>query len=253
MINCLIIDDDKNICDELKKHFDSLSPDVYLVGIVDSFDKALTYSINKPVNLFFINPLLIDTKEIKLLNELSYSKSRSVFISENQEYALTAFKCNALSLISRPFTETKIENILKKYKRFYNKTGFYDIDDNKTSQKGHFIEDSTSQKKILFRDIVCFNVFNNICRFHLSTGMTKILDVPCKNPDFLLPETCFFKVDNKNIINLYHIKDISVDDMNYYVILTNKLKIMIDENIKNQIIKKIEKFSNRDKFSYSFS
>ncbi len=115
MMNCIIVDDEYPSIQELSyfiKNFSSIK----ILGEFDDSIKALEYVQKHTVDVIFLDinmPRLDGLAFSKVFNTMS-AKPVFIFISAYSEYALEAFEVAAFDYILKPYSETRIIDMLQR-------------------------------------------------------------------------------------------------------------------------------------------
>jgi len=103
------------------------------------------------------------------------------------------------------------------------------------------IEDSNSIFFIRFKDIIFFEKENNLTtKIYLKSGEIKYTDKPLKYfLDYIKMNPLFFNCNDCSFINLIHLQEYLRGDKEC-LIMTNNIKIMIDQDKTKAFMKKME-------------
>ncbi|HEY4543249.1 MAG TPA: LytTR family DNA-binding domain-containing protein [Tissierellaceae bacterium] len=206
MINCMIVDDEKPARDELKY---ILSKSDKITRIIEAKDgiQALKLLEKEKIDLLFLDIKMpqisgMDIAEILLFKE---DAPEIIFITAYDEYAIDAFKVNAIDYILKPVEEEKILNSINS--KFENK-------DNKNLLK--FIKEKSVNDKIsiyhnnkiipiYYKDILYITVedketyiYTNSCKYATNHTLNNIMEI--------LDEKMFFRSHKSFIVNIEKIE-----------------------------------------------
>jgi two-component system LytT family response regulator len=228
MIKTIIIDDDllhlkslETILDEHFKHIDIVATCSNVPDAVKKIDEL------KP-QLVFLDIEMSPYSGFDLLEMITERDFEVIFTTCYQKYAVQAIKASALDYIEKP---TNRENVAEALQRFKLKTGNTRI----TNLLSNFRLDHEDQRIALSdKNELNFYATNKIVRCETDNSYTNffILDENKKNgetikvvvskglaylEDFLVDKGFFYRVHNKHLINIYHIKKISKTQGGYLV------------------------------------
>ncbi len=114
MIRAIIIEDEKNTLDALKKMLQMLEPSIQIVGetgyIVDAVDLINTHQ----PQLIFLDIELEDGSGFDLLDKFENPNFKIVFTTAYNNFAIKAFKFSAIDYLLKPINPTELEQALTK-------------------------------------------------------------------------------------------------------------------------------------------
>ena len=122
-MNVFIVDDEPIARERLKRLLKEVG-NINIVGEADSKEKALAEVKDKEIDVIFLDIKLPDGTGLEIAKELIESKDNPpyiIFATAYGEFALEAFKVNAVDYILKPFTKEDVEKALDKIKNFENK------------------------------------------------------------------------------------------------------------------------------------
>jgi two-component system LytT family response regulator len=231
-IRSVIVDDELNCRDNLKMIIEDYCPELEVVGIADSAQKARELISSQHPDLVFLDIKMPKEDGFQLLQSIPDRKFSVVFTTAYNEYALQAFKADAVDYIEKPIGIDELKSAVKKVIRLNPSMG---LDYSATVE-------NTESKKTVFRDNEKislatrdgFTVVRNEEIIHLEASdnytMIYMTDnrkfLSCKNikvyEDSLNPEV-FFRVHKSHIINVkHHLKSFSRQDGNHVILSNNK-------------------------------
>lgn len=113
----LIIEDEINAAQELKRILQNLDASNEIIGMLDSVEASIEFlQRTAPPDLIFSDIQLADGMCFEIYKELPV-KSPIIFCTAYDEYMLDAFETNAVSYILKPITEQAVANAMEKFKR----------------------------------------------------------------------------------------------------------------------------------------
>jgi two-component system, LytTR family, response regulator len=222
-INALIVDDEKEACSNLQflleKHFKNE------INILDSVNS--TKEAEKAIHLLKPNTVFLDIEmpnenAFQFLERLEKIDFEIIFITAYDEYAIKAFKLNAVDYILKPInTDDLIHSITKLKERIiYNKILSFNADAYhslakeiilKEAPKQIILRNNTSFEIIQLSDIVYVKAMGGYSQifFKKNNSIQKTL---MSNPIAFYEETLlnntFYRVHRSFLINCKYIKKI---------------------------------------------
>jgi two-component system LytT family response regulator/two-component system response regulator LytT len=97
---------------------------VNIVGVADSKEKALSEMKDKEIDVLFLDIKLPDGTGLEIAKEVIENMDNSpyiIFATAYGDFALDAFKANAIDCLLKPFTKEDVEKALEKIKNIETK------------------------------------------------------------------------------------------------------------------------------------
>ncbi|MDG1393204.1 MAG: LytTR family DNA-binding domain-containing protein [Flavobacteriaceae bacterium] len=221
-ISTILVDDEtKNnelLCIYLEKH----CPIVEVVAISTSVDDAIA-KINKlKPKLIFLDIVMDKGTGFDVVEGIKYEDYLVVFITAYQEYAITAFKFNAIDFLLKPIDSKDLIVTVKKVEDSLNNEFFTtstQIESAKTSIAAktsdyNFIAIPSTKKIDFIRidDILYFESDGRYTIIHLLDKTTFFVSKNIGEYDKILAPNYFFRIHKKFLINLKYIVNINNSD-----------------------------------------
>ncbi len=102
MIKAIILEDDAISAEVLKKAIADFCPEIKVVAEYDSGNEAIGNIVNQEFDLLFLDIDLGDMTAFEFLNVLPEHEYPIIFTTASEEYALNAFKTNAIDYLLKP-------------------------------------------------------------------------------------------------------------------------------------------------------
>lgn len=114
MINCIIVEDELPAREELK-FFLEQEEDINLISEFENPMDVLDFLEKNSVDVIFLDINMPDMNGLNLSKVITkiYPKIKIIFITAYKEYAVDAFEVKAFDYILKPYSETRIKNLLK--------------------------------------------------------------------------------------------------------------------------------------------
>jgi len=118
MTGVLIIEDEQPAALRLKKMLMSFDKDIEILDILDTVESAVKWlAVNPQPDLIMLDIQLGDGLSFEIFRKIKVD-SYVIFTTAYDEYAIKAFEVNSIDYLLKPVDETRLENSLKKYKKF---------------------------------------------------------------------------------------------------------------------------------------
>ncbi len=171
---------------------------------------------NNHPDLIFMDIKLRDNLCFKIFEEVEI-KSKIVFTTAFDEFALKAFEYNSLDYLLKPIDEKKLEKLITKLTSF--KTVFYNNQHLKNLQlqtqadyrTSFLVSVGTSIRKIETNEIVCLYSENNTTFIVSNQNRQFPIDSSLEKLQNELNSNIFFRISRKLIINKNYISAIKKD------------------------------------------
>jgi two-component system LytT family response regulator len=234
-INAIIITEENDTLMILKKFEEENFMIIKLIGdavsIIDGID---IIKLTKP-DVIFLDIIFKDDALIEMLEQLEFSIPKLVFISANENYAVKAFKHNAIDFILKPIDFNAI--ILAVYKvikiremeRSYQDQKINEINNlNSFNRPNEFVAVSSLDKidLIPMSEIVFCQADGKYTSFLLLDGKKIMSSRNLGEYSTLLDPNYFFRIHHSYIINIRHISKISKKE-GYFCELSNGVSLPI--------------------------
>ena len=114
MINCIIVEDELPAREELK-YFLNEEKEIKLIAEFDNPLDTLNFLENNTADVIFLDINMPDMNVISLGKIITkmYPDMKIVFITAYKDYAVDAFEIKAFDYLLKPYSESRIRNLLK--------------------------------------------------------------------------------------------------------------------------------------------
>lgn len=227
MIKLVIIDDEEDVREVIKKMISLLNFDIEIVGEASSIVNAKNIIETKQPEIVLLDIELEDGSGFDLLNTLSNYNFQLIFITAFNEFAIKAFKFNALDYILKPIDPEELEQAILKSKEAINSKNqleslLKNVDYNKKNFEKIVIKTTQQTHIINIKDI--YYIQSN--RAYSSLFLKNKSIFTSKNLKFfvdILPKEIFIRTHKSYLVNKNYIKGIEHDKL----ILGNNYKVLV--------------------------
>ena len=254
MITAIIIDDQKDCRDLLKKDISSFCPEVNVVGEADGV-KAGISAINEHLpDLVFLDVNMNDGTGFDLLEIITSEKGgiekinfKIIFTTAYEHFAVRAFKYSAIDYLLKPIIPQDLIAAVEKIRT---------ITDLSDSQKKLGVlydnfKNTTRTKKIVFSTLDSFCVYNineiircesqrNYTKFYFTDGKDILVSKTMKEYEDILNEHDFERVHMSHIINLNFVKKIIKSDGGQ-ILMSDNSYVPLSPSKKKSLLEKLGK------------
>jgi len=231
--NALIVDDEENNLLLLRHFITKFCQNIKIIAEANSIETAIE-NINKTKpQILFLDIQLSEDTVFTVFDHIDLSEVEIIFVTAYDEYALKAFKYNAVDYILKPLTiEDLILAVNKAVKRIEERIYFEkkidNFEKNYKEQQSKYLSISSLDKVDIIKksDILFCKSDGRYTTFYLND---KSEVVACKNLgefENLLIEDSFFRIHHSYIVNLDFIININKKG-GYYCDMTNGARLPV--------------------------
>jgi two-component system, LytTR family, response regulator len=215
-LNVFIVDDEfqsRNLlCNLLRNNFKNIT----VLGQSGTIAEALeNIGSNKP-DVLFLDIEMQDGTGFELLQQLDTRQIQIIFVTAHSEYALKAFRFNAIDYLLKPIILSELTDAMQKaFRNFPTQTFTSEeqlanlIHSIKNPKNAHNkIAVPTSDGFVLIRidEILFCHANGNYTQFHLTNNKQVLSSYTLKQYHELLTEQNFFRAHRSYLINMAYVK-----------------------------------------------
>ena len=203
----LIIEDEAAAMRRLTKLLKEIDPEIQIMEELDSIEASINWLHNNPMpDLLFFDIHLADGSSFEIFNHVKIKKP-IVFTTAYDEYALDAFKVNAIDYLLKPIKKPELEQAILKYKQQLKPTklDYQKLAEAMTrdqSDKRFLIRFGQTLKVVNFLDVAYFYTSDKITFLVTKTGKRYPIDYSLEQLDEMANKQKFFRINRQFIINI---------------------------------------------------
>ncbi|MBL4705889.1 MAG: response regulator transcription factor [Flavobacteriales bacterium] len=249
-IKALIVDDEFNCRNNLELLINDFCEGVEVVGQAESAEEARKQIEELKPELVFLDIAMPEEDGFSLLRSLSSRDFAVVFTTAHNEYALKAFKENAIDYLEKPINIDELINSISKAKQLIEQPGHQDDAINSIIQKALKMNDSakisipTRDGYVIVdeKEIVHLEASDNYTMIFLTSGRKHLSSKNIKVYEENLDHGRFFRTHKSHIINMKeHLKEFSRSNGNV-ALLTDGKAVPISRRKLSDFIGRINTF-----------
>lgn len=212
MISILIVDDEKLARLELKNLLNEINTNFKIIGEAKNGKEAVEMIDTLKPDVVFMDIQMPEFSGFDVLKKISHNP-RIVFTTAYDEFALDAFKANALDYLLKPIDIELLKLAVEKIDELENEDNEFQDSLVERKQKSLGLNDRIFIKdrdKLFFpflKDVRFFESKGNYVRVHFNDQKPMILK-SLNSLEERLDHNLFFRANRKFIVNLEHIKEI---------------------------------------------
>ncbi|MDX1471051.1 MAG: LytTR family DNA-binding domain-containing protein [Flavobacteriaceae bacterium] len=228
MINAIIVDDEQNAIKNLKWEIERFCPEIKVLDTFTEPREAVS-AINylKP-DCVFLDIEMPEMDGFQLLGKLNFRQFDLIITTAYDNYAIKAFKEQAIDYLLKPIDSDDLKNAVAKIKanKEKNKLGF------ELKKIVQSISPPNSERKIglpmagkiLFKplnSIVYCKSDGNYSEVYFEDQSEEVVTLKLKEMEKLIDDDNFYRVHNSYIVNKRHISEYVRTDGPYLIMSTN--------------------------------
>jgi two-component system, LytTR family, response regulator LytT len=207
-----IIEDEAAAARRLEKLLLEIDPSIAIAAVLDSVEATLNQALLHPLpELLFMDIHLADGSSFEVFNHLKVDKP-VIFTTAYDQYAIDAFKVNAIDYLLKPLKRPDLERAIEKYRQLASQPAIDYQQLAKAMQReksGHrFLIRIGHQIRIVsLSDAAYFFTEDKITFVITWEGKRYPLDVSLEKVEELVEGQPFFRINRQFIIHLKAIRE----------------------------------------------
>ena len=232
-MRALIVDDEENAGKNLELLLTNYCPEVTVLDIADSAEDARAKIEQHKPDVVFLDIAMPGEDGFSLLKSLPERDFSVVFTTAYNEFALKAFKVNAIDYLEKPISIEELQNAVKKVQKIHG------TPEQRTSKELKSFVEEVLEPKALDRisiptregymilrseEILHLEASDNYTMIYLTSGKRYLSSKNIKIYEQNLDPNTFYRVHKSHIINVKdHLKEFSRLEGNVAVLSTGKV------------------------------
>lgn len=243
MIKVVIVDDEKNARNTLKKLLANTSFDIQILAEADDVNSGATAISQHNPDLVFLDIQLKSGTGFDILHALPNIKSEVVFVTAYDDYAIKAFQIAALGYILKPIQITELNKVLERFEQLTKKQEtnsrtqvlIENLEPN--SVKKLVVSNLNGFKVVPLKDITYMQAEVNYTYIYLKNGEKLLTSKTMKEYESLLSDFGFFRVHQSYFINLSFVQEYEKGEGGN-ITLFPKVSIPVSRRRKKEFLQK---------------
>ena len=240
-ITCLIADDEPMALNLIESYV-LKTPFLELKAKCNSAIKAMEFlETDSDIDLFFLDIQMPDLTGLEF-SRLLPAKSKVVFTTAFDQYAIEGYKVNALDYLLKPFDYNEFLNAAQKARNHFEINSVQNAENQQNKKKSDFIfvKSEYRQIKINFSEILYIEGLKDYVKIYTSSHPRPILTLmSLKKLEEELPSEQFMRVHRSYIISLEKIEAIERNHVvikDGFITIAPNYKDILMEYIKGKSI-----------------
>ena len=249
-LKALIVDDEFNARNNLKILIDEFCPELKIIGLAESAAEARVIIEKEKPDVVFLDIAMPKEDGFSLLKSYVDRTFSVVFTTAYNEYALKAFKENAIDYLEKPISIDDLQKAVQKVMKVHGSNEqitpaeLSELVDEAMEDKNDRISVPTRDGYVIIRntDIVHLEASDNYTMIYLIDGSRHLSSKNIKVYEENLNQEVFFRTHKSHIINVeHHLKEFSRSEGNMAV-LTNGINVPIARRKMSNFLSRINTF-----------
>ena len=240
-LKSIIIENEKAATKLLSTILRDYCQDVDVEGSAVSITDGFKLIQNVKPDLVFLDIELDDGKSFELLDMLEHRDFRVLFTTAYDQYALKAFRYDAVDYILKPYTPKTVVAAVSRVQEREKSNLAYEKLQKVLTRPTERISLATSQgiRVCTIQEVLRLEAASSYCTVHLTTKEKIIVSKPLGDIEQLLPEGSFFRVHSSHSVNIRYVKQI-VNIDGGYIELADSTQVPLARRRKQEFIEKLK-------------
>ena len=207
-MNVLIVEDEKPAATRLVNMLKKVAPDAIVSGMTEGVESTLNYLDQNPApDLVFMDIHLADGSAFEIFRHHPFEGIPVIFTTAYDQYAIEAFKVNALYYLLKPIKQEDLEQALTRYNDSKNKNSDYKqivtkLLSKQAPDKRFLIRMGQSLRLVHQQDIAYFYTSDKITFMMTREGRKYPVDYTLENLEMMIDPAKFFRINRQYIIHI---------------------------------------------------
>jgi two-component system LytT family response regulator len=246
-LTSIVVDDIPEALNMLVNDIEKQHPEIEIIGTAASVVEASKLLRKQQPDILFLDIMLGDGTGFDILEITPNLRSKIIFVTASDEFAIKAFKFAAIDYILKPYSNEDLTISIQKAKAQItpNKEQLAVLqsslkESNNDIQK---ISLHTSEKIIVIEltDIIYCKSDNNYTTFFLENKTKILVSKTLKYYSDMLKEFNFLRVHQSYLINIKCIKEFIKSDGGYLILRDNS-NIPVSVRKRNEVVEVLNNF-----------
>ncbi|MFO7614610.1 MAG: LytTR family DNA-binding domain-containing protein [Bacteroidales bacterium] len=242
-IKAVIIDDEQHSLETTDIMVRKYCPGVLVIGLANSAEKGITLIDTLKPDLVFLDIAMPRMNGFEMLQHLSFRDFNLIFTTAYDDYAIKAFKVEAIDYLLKPIEPEELIKAVEKVKKVMENTLHFSRIDNILQQMGAMGHQRRKlalpiegKLTMLEYDLIIYcESDGNYTILHLNGEKDLMVSRTLKDIENMLPHPPFLRIHNSYVININHVTQYIRGDGGD-VILTNNIQLRVARSRKEELI-----------------
>jgi two-component system LytT family response regulator len=249
MIRLIIVDDEKHARDAISHIVSLYCPDVKVVARAADVSSGIEAIKKHRPDLVLLDIKMPDGSGFDLIRATRGYDYSVIFITAYDEYAIKAFRFNAVDYLLKPIDPEALSEAIQRIKKLAQ-TGtiqtrleemmkYLDLHHKQTTGDRVVLKTNDEYHIIDVDDIISIEADTNYCWFYLTDSKKIFVAGSMKDYEKKLPSHLFFRIHQSHIINLYQVKRFNSNEA--LCLMRDNSEVPVSQRKKDELIDRIKK------------
>ncbi len=245
VLKTIIIDDEEDARHMLQLMLNN-NNFVEVIGQAASVQEGVELIKSVKPMLVLLDIELTDGTGFDILNRFPEAEFQVVFVTAFDEFAIKAFKYNAIDYLLKPISPHELEQVIQKVLKGVQPNWVQQVGSLLSTVKKKKIEKillgtSEGLNVIQLSEIIHIEAQGSYCNIYLNNKERIIVSKNMKELETLLDATSFFRTHQSHMVNLNYVKKILKDDGGL-ILLQDNSKIPLSRRKKEDFLTELMSF-----------
>lgn len=233
MLNCLVVDDEPLALNKMASYVQRI-PFLNLIDSCSNATDVIKIMSEQSIDLIFLDVDMPDISGIELVRSMR-NRPMIIFTTAYREYAVEAFKIEAVDYLLKPFSFEDMLRSADKALHVYNlnhREAEAPIDNIYSKEEECiFIKSDYKIVRIYIKDICYLESMSEYVKIFIEGKDKPIITlITMKRLEDVLPSSVFMRVHRSFLVNLFKVKEIS----RMRIVMDKEVYIPVGESYKEQ-------------------
>lgn len=239
-LNILLVDDEQEACNNLSSILlEYIDPDINILGMANTTEEAEVKIRELKPDAIFLDIEMPNENAFQFLERIHPFDFEIIFVTAYDDYAIRAFKLNAIDYILKPVNIEELEHAVHKlkeklvFKKMKDGSAEYNqLSDQilkKKEQHQIILRDYNHYETVPFKNIIYIKAMGSYSSIIYKVGEVEksiTMSRPISEYEDMLDKNMFFRIHRSYLVNCSYIKKLSKEDQ-ISALLTNNVKVPI--------------------------
>lgn len=236
IFHAIIVDDDRAAIAALEQEIDLFVEDLSVIGSAQTIDEAVRMIDRMKPDIVLLDIQLQEGLGFDILKQVSWSHFNLIFTTAYHQYAIDAFKVDAVDYLLKPVQGADLQATLNRLQK------------SNVAPAPNPVSSSPEQEKVVLTSLGEIFLFNpeevvrcaahsNYSQFHLVDGSKMLISKTLKELEGSLDMSIFLRVHKSHIVNVDFIKRFHTKD--HLLVLKDGTEIPVSQRKKSEIVRRL--------------
>ena len=247
MLKAILIDDEKNAVTAMEIAIKEYCPEIEIVGTALSAKDGIREIQNKNPDIVFVDIEMPQMTGLEMIEQFGDRKFEVVFVTAYNQFAIKAFKVNAIDYLLKPINIVELINAVKKIAgriQSKNSPTFLPEEKLKRALSGKLtLPTATGSEYLNIKDILRIEADGSYSRVYTTDNKTRLVTKNLKSLETSLEGESFFRCHNSHLINVEYIKKFIPTKDKGLIEMSDDSMIPVARSVKFELAELIRKYT----------